>query len=135
MDRRRMIHRGWALALAFAALALPDWAGARTTKHSGTVLALDRTASVIVLAEIGPWRVRGGATVITRRTILVTPRTEFTQVKRVSRVGATGWIGDFAEVPLNAWEVRQGDFVTAEVRYEDQRLTALKVTVVALGER
>jgi hypothetical protein len=34
-------------------------------KHSGTIVAIDDKAGTIRLAEIGPWKVRDGKTVIT----------------------------------------------------------------------
>jgi hypothetical protein len=60
----------------------------------------------------------------------VTPSTEFATVKRAQGTAPSGWIGDYVESTLHAWEVKPGDFVTAEVRRETQGLQALKITVV-----
>jgi hypothetical protein len=124
-----VIRRGWLPALAL--LALPLWAGAEAGNHSGTVQTLNKDAGTIVLGEIGPWRVKEGVTEVTERTIIVTKATEFSQARRAAGAGPGGWIGEFVEVKLTPWEVRKGDFVTVEVSQEGERLTALKVTVVA----
>ena len=124
---------GW-LAVMVVALGFPLRAGAETTNISGTILALDKEAGTIVVGEIGPWRVKDGVTEITPRTLSVTAATEFRQVKRAPGIGPRGWVGDFVEVALGAWELKQGDFVTVEVRHEGPRLTAVKVAVAALVE-
>lgn len=129
MNETKRIRVIGVVAALGLALALPAWAGSETTNISGTVLALNRDAGTIVLGEIGPWRVKGGATEVTPRTIAVTSATEFKQVKRASGAGASGWVGDFVEVGLGAWEIKKGDFVTVQVRQEGPRVTALKVEV------
>ena len=133
MNQRRMIGLG-GLLVAIVLVALPVWALAETTKISGTILALDKEAGTIVVGEIGPWRVKGGVTEVTPRTIAVTSATEFKQVRRATGAGPTGWIGDFVEVGIGAWELKKGDFVTVEVQREGRRLTALKVVVSVLME-
>ena len=114
-------------------LALPLWAG-ETTNISGTILALNKEAGTIVVGEVGPWRVKEGATEITPRTVAVTAGTEFKQVKRAAGAGPTGWVGEFVEVAIAPWELKKGDFVTVQVRPEGARLTAVKVAVSALVE-
>ncbi|MBI3030775.1 MAG: hypothetical protein HYY64_14815, partial [Candidatus Rokubacteria bacterium] len=69
------------LAAILLALTLPLWAE-ETTNISGTILALNREAGTIVVGEVGPWRVKAGATEVTPRTVAVTAGTEFKQVKR-----------------------------------------------------
>jgi hypothetical protein len=91
---------------------------------------VDQSAGTVVLAEIGPWHIKGGETEITRRTIAVTSATEFARVKRMADAGPSGWRGDFAEAPLPAWQVKPGDFVTVMTRDEDRPPTAVKITVI-----
>lgn len=130
MNRRQMFRTFRVLGVALVSLALPVWAEAPTTSHSGIIMAVNKAAGTIVLGEIGPWRVKDGATEITERTIAVTPATQFKQVKRTPGAGPAGWIGELVEVRLGAWEVKKGDFVTVEVRREGQRLSALAIVVV-----
>ena len=123
---------GFVVAL-LVVLALPLWAG-ETTNISGTIVALNKEAGTIVVGEVGPWRVKEGATEITPRTVAVTAGTEFKQVRRAEGAGPTGWVGEFVEVAIGPWELKKGDFVTVQVRHEEQRLTALKVAVSAVVE-
>ena len=123
---------GFVVAL-LVVLALPLWAG-ETTNISGTIVALNKEAGTIVVGEVGPWRVKEGATEITPRTVAVTAGTEFKQVRRAEGAGPTGWVGEFVEVAIGRWELKKGDFVTVQVRHEEQRLTALKVAVSAVVE-
>jgi hypothetical protein len=124
-----MLRTGLFLMLALLTLAWSGAAGAGN--HSGTIAKIDKEAGVIVLDEVGPWRVKGGVTEITKRVANVIPSTSFARVTRGPGAGASGWIGDFVEEPLKAWDVKEGDFVTMEARREGKRLVALKVTVVA----
>ncbi len=128
--------KGAALLVAAAVLALGGLpaGAAELMKHSGTVLAVDRTAGTLVLGEIGPWRVERGETRITRLTISMVPVTEFTLAERATD-GAAGFPGAFLELPLDPWYVKEGDFVTVTCLHEGQRLTALKVTVSKPDER
>lgn len=116
-------------------LALPVRAEDPTTRHSGIIMAVNKTAGTMVLGEVGPWRVKDGATEITERTVVVTSATKFTRVKRATGPGPSGWVGDFAEERIGAWEVKKGGFVTIEARREGQRLTALTIVVVMPSER
>jgi hypothetical protein len=113
-------------------LALAGIAGAQeVTKHSGVIVDADERAGILVLAEVGPWQVRDGATVITYRRITLTPRTEFTIVFRAEET-ASGFRNDFVETPLEPWAVYLDDHVTIECRHEGARLVALKMTVTDL---
>jgi hypothetical protein len=113
-------------------LALAGIAGAQeVTKHSGVIVDADEQAGILVLAEVGPWQVRDGATVITYRTITLTPRTEFAIVFRAEDA-ASGFPNDFVETPLEPWAVYLDDHVTIECRQEGARLVALKMTVTDL---
>ena len=74
-----------ALALAAAPAAAAD--AARATRHSGTVVSVDPRGGVIVMEEIGPWRVEEGTTVVTRRTIRLMPETKVNTFIRVDVPG------------------------------------------------
>ena len=129
-----MIEVTGLLAAILLALALPAWGGAETTNISGTILALNKEAGTIVVGEVGPWRVKEGATEITSRTVAVTAGTEFKQVRRAEGQGPTGWVGEFLEVAIAPWGLKKGDFVTVQVRREGPQLTALTVAVTAVVE-
>jgi hypothetical protein len=64
----------------------------------------------------------------------VTPSTEFLRVKRASGTAPSGWLGDYVETTLPAWELKPGDFVTATADAAKDRLTATKIVVVDMTE-
>ena len=99
----------------------------QTLKHSGSIVSVAENAKTFVLAEVGPWRVRKGATVITYRTIALTPETEFAIVARATAPG--GFAGDLVESRLGPEDVYVNDYVTVDCRHEGKRLVALKITV------
>lgn len=105
----------------------PGVPAAASERHSGTVVALDPEGGVMILEEVGPWRVERGRTVLTRRTIRLTPETRFNVFIRVSVPGA--FAGDFLEVALEATDIATGDFVTAECARQGRQLVALTVTL------
>lgn len=118
--------------LLIAALLLGLGAGAtEAADFSGTVAAVNRDTGTIVIAEIGPWQVKGGQTLVTERTIAVAPSTRFVAVRRSRDTGPSGFTGEFVDVPLDPWAVKQGDFVTVRAVKAGDRLTALTVTVAA----
>jgi hypothetical protein len=127
---RRAISIPVMLVLAVA-LATSAADAARTTRHSGTVLAIDLERRVMVVGEVGPWRLERGETAVTRRTISLTRETQFNLFMRVNRPGA--FAGDFIEVALDAEDVAPDDFVTAECVQKEGRLVAVTVTVAELG--
>ena len=102
--------------------------------HSGTVTAVDPDKRTIVIEEVGPWHVKDGQTEITRQTIAVAPSAQFVASKRTSEPGPAGWPGEFVEVPLGAWAVKPGDFVTVHVEKVRKRATATKITVAEAAE-
>jgi len=112
-----------------AALAL-SLGTALASDHSGTVITVDPGKGTMILGEVGPWRLRDGQTVITRRTIAVGPSASFVGAKRSREPGPGGWPGEFVEVKLGAWAVKPGDFVTVRVDETGARWTATRVTVV-----
>jgi hypothetical protein len=129
-----MIRSASSLALVLALgmlLAVPPTDAARTTAYSGTVVAVDPQGGVLILDELGPWRLAHGQTVLTRRTVTVTPETTFNTFIRVNVLGA--FAGDFLEVALDAEDVTPGDFVTAECFLERGRLVAVRVTIAEVN--
>jgi hypothetical protein len=115
-----------ALVLGLAPAGLTA-AAARTTTHSGTVVAIDPEGGMLIIEELGPWRVEQGRSVVTRRTVALTADTKFRSFIRVTVPGA--FAGDFLEVALEADSVTPGDFVTAQCALERGRLVALRVTI------
>lgn len=124
--------RGWAIALAIAALvsAGPTGVSADATRHSGTLTEVDRGEGTVTIDEVGPWQLRDGQTVVTPRTVFVTPATEFVQAKRRDEAVPGAWPGGFAEQRIAVDQIKPGDFVTLEVILQDGRATARKVTLV-----
>jgi hypothetical protein len=130
-DRPRLIDVAVVLAVLLV-LALAEAAGAqRLERHSGVIADANERAGTLLLAEVGPWRVRDGRTVITYRTIAFTPATEFALAFRAEHPDG-GFTGDFIETPLEPWAVYVGDHVTIECRQEGKRLVAVKMTVTDL---
>jgi hypothetical protein len=114
------------------ALALAGPASAQEVMtHSGIILDADERAGTLVLGEVGPWKLRAGATVITRLTIVFTPETEFTIAFRAEEP-ASGFPNDFVEAPIDPAGVFVGDHVTILCRHDGARLVALKLTVTDL---
>jgi hypothetical protein len=108
------------------ALAAPATAG-EIMKHSGSIVSIAPGARSFVLAEVGPWEVRDGGTVLTYRTITLTRETEYAIVGRVEE-SRSGFAGDFMEVSVEPDEIYLNDYVTIDCRHEGTRLVALKVT-------
>ena len=131
MDMLRWLTIAAALIAALTAAGAGD--AQERMKHSGTIVAIDAEAGTIRLAEVGPWTVRGGETVITYRTIVVTPATEFAIVGRDH--GTAGeWPGAFVESPLPRDGLYVDDWVTVDCVHEGARQIALKITVSEVFE-
>jgi len=96
--------------------------------YSGTVKTIDRATRTLVLDEVGPWKVVRGATQLTERTIALTPRTEILLVRRAPEGGA--FPNDFVRTALAPADLAAGDFITARVAREGDRLVAVVITVV-----
>lgn len=92
-------------------------------------LAAEFRLRLVVLAEVGPWQVRDGATVIAYRTITLTLQTTYALVAR-SQAAPSGFGGDFVETSLGRDRLYLNDHVTVDCRHEGQRLLALKITVI-----
>jgi hypothetical protein len=124
-----MKARGLRAAIVVILVGLAASAGAaETMKHSGSIFAIGDDATTFVLAEVGPWEVRGGATVITYRTITVTPETRFAIVGRDADT-ASGFPGEFLEMPLGPDGIYLNDYVTIDCLHDGTRMIALKITV------
>jgi hypothetical protein len=130
MDTARALR--WIAAAAMAAIvawAIPTWSDGQEHRYSGTVAVVDRSAGAIVIEDMGPWRIKDGVTQVERRTIGVTPSTEFVSVKRASGPAPSGWVGDFIESGLSAWQVRPGDWVTVIVTADERPPRATRIYV------
>ena len=129
-----MRHRAMFASLFAALLALTASASSEElVRHSGSIVAIADDARTFVLAEVGPWQVRTGATVTTYRTITLMPETQFAIVGRVDDA-PSGFPGDFVETPLGPEAVYLNDYVTVECRHEGKQLLALKITVAELAD-
>ena len=124
---------GWLLGLSLLVLVAPGRAEPATAVRSGPVMAVDQGAGTIVMGDMGP-RLKSGESQVRRYTIRVTPSTEFVRVKRAAGVAPSGWLGDYVETRLAAWDVKPGDWVTIAVEQDRQRATATKITVVDMSE-
>jgi hypothetical protein len=130
MDTRRTTR--WVAALAIVAIigwVIPAWSGGEERKYSGTVAAVDPSAGTIVVDGMGPWQVKEGVTQVEHRRIHVTPSTEFVSVKRAIGPAPSGWVGDFVESPLSAWQVKPGEWVTVTVQADHGRPTAVRISI------
>jgi len=97
-------------------------------KHSGTIVSIAKDGSKLVLAEVGPWQTRNGATLFTYRTITITPDTRLAIVGRAEGI-AGGFLGDFVELGIDREGLYVDDYVTVDCLHVGKRLIALKVTV------
>ena len=105
-------------------------AASDSVKHSGSIVSIGRD-STFVLAEVGPWSTRNGATVITHRTITLVDDTRYALARREEDSGA-GFPGGFVEYSVGPEHVYLDDYVTVECRHEGARLVAVKITAILL---
>jgi hypothetical protein len=122
------------LAVSLAAPAVAGRGEAAERRYSGAVAMVDRAAGTIVVEGMGPWRVKDGVTQVERRTIAVTASTALMGIKRASGVAPSGWMGDYVESALPAWQVKPGDWVTVILEPDGGRPTASRIDVVEPGE-
>ncbi len=124
---------GWLLGL-FSLLAVTSaCAETVTARHSGVVVAVDKAAGTIVLGDMGP-KPKSGGSKLTHYTTTLTPSTAFVRVRRGAGTAPSGWVGDYVETKLQAWDIKPGDWVTVGVEAGKQRMTAVTVTVVDTTE-
>jgi hypothetical protein len=132
IDRRRIWWWWLAGALGLGLmLASPAWAGG--ARHSGSLAAVDPQAGTIVLDEVGPWKVRNGATVVTKRTIAVPADATLVIVRRAPQA-PSGYANDWVEERASLAALKPGAFVTAETESRDGRLVAMRVVVATPDE-
>jgi hypothetical protein len=129
MERLSRVLVALVMVLAFSASA----GAAGIERHSGTIVSIAEDARTFVLAEVGPWQVRNGATVLTYRNIALVPETQFAIVARVE-AAPSGFRGDFVEFKIGPERVYLNDRVTVECRHEGKRLVALKISVIEIPE-
>lgn len=107
---------------------------AEGVRHSGTILSVDRDAGAITLGEVGPWVVREGETIITRRIVKITDETAFVRIERMPEA-PSGFPGDFTERRVAPWALQPGDFVTVETAGGGPPLVAVRVAVTVVAAR
>jgi hypothetical protein len=127
MTRPRLDRIAVALVLMMIGLTTPATAAERM-KHSGTIVSVAGDGSKLVLAEVGPWQTRNGATVFTYRTITLTSDTRFAIVGRAVGAG-TGFLADFVELRIDREGLYVDDYITVDCIHVGKRLIALKITV------
>jgi hypothetical protein len=111
-------------------LAPSHAAAIQLESHSGVVVAIDAETGVLIIDEVGPWHAEPGLAMLTRRTIRLTPATEYGLVIRSALLGDDD--GAYIELVLRRGDVLRDDFVTVECVWEGGRLTALAVIVSEL---
>ena len=100
-------------------------------RHSGLIASIGRNGT-FVLTEVGPWAVRDGKVVITKRTITVGSETQYAMTGRVWD-STVAFPGGFAEWSVLPDGIYVGDYVTVECRRAGKRLLALKIIVTLVG--
>jgi hypothetical protein len=133
MKTYRKILAGWLLGFSLFALAAPGWSRSMTASLAGVVTAVNKAAGTIVMGDTGP-RLKSGESKVTPHTIRVTPSTEFVRIKRAAGAAPSGWLGDYVETKLAAWELKPGDWVAITLAQNKGRPTAAKITVVDTSE-
>lgn len=122
----------WTLTLTALLLGLPGISSAAATDRcSGAVVSIDPAARSLVVAEVGPWQLENGKTVVTTRRMELTPDTVYERVDRSDRA-PSGFAGDFVTSPISGADVAAGDHVTVECERRGARLIAARVTVVKI---
>ena len=128
MSKRMRVWTVGFVGCALLASVSTGWGAAPAKTYAGQILAVDRAAGTIVVGDMGPL-LDDGQSKITHRSIRVTPATEFASVRRGAGEAPSGWIGDFVEQRLPAWDVKPGDFVAVTVA-SGAGPAAVKVMVV-----
>jgi len=123
----------WVLAIVVTGCLLTaDADGQERPKHSGTIVAVARDAQTITVEEMGPWT--GPTTSPLRRTVKLTSQTRIGLAARSTPAPTSGgWPGDFQESPLEATDLRPGDFVTVTATTAGGEVVAESVAVMRLA--
>lgn len=131
---RRISHPalGLVLAAALAVGATVPAAAAEGERRSGTVVAVDRAMSTVVVEEIGPGRGAQGNEVA-RHRIALEPTTPVVGIARAAGRSPDGWDRGFVQTQLSREALTEGAFVTVTLRRAEGQLTAEQVTVVTPG--
>ena len=132
MNKRDRIWITVVIGLVVA--TIPGRSGAEGGKYSGTVIGVDQAAGTIVVEGMGPWQIENGVTQVQRRTIAITPSTDFVRLERATGPAPSGWVGDFVESKLAERQVRPGEWVTVTLAPEDRRPTAVRIDVWQPGK-
>jgi hypothetical protein len=96
---------------------------------SGAVVSIDPAAGTLLVAEVGPWQVKDGATVTTPRRFDLTAATVYERVARAKQA-PSGYAGDFVQTPIAPADIAVGDHVTIQCEERGARLIAAKVSVM-----
>jgi hypothetical protein len=118
------------LILGTLLLAAPALA-AVTTRHSGSIVSesANHAGVTITIAEMGAWH--GPTTRPAHRTFHLTPATK---VELVARGNGSGhYENGFVERPLEARDLRPGDYATVTVEREAGKPVVTMVEVVRLA--
>lgn len=119
-----------ALSLLIGALlaASPAVAGA-AVQHVGSIVAENLKEGTLTIAEMGPWY--GPGTHPVRREFHLAPSTTVRMVMRASEPG--GFTGAFVEKPMQAKDLRLGDYATVTVEREAGKVVATEIEVIRPG--
>lgn len=130
MKRRQIL--GPSLLVVLLALMAPASA-ADTVKYSGSIVSIAEDVGSFVLAEVGPWQIRRGETVVTRRTITLAPDTQYALIARAD-AAPSGFEGDWVETTIGPEHVYLHDHITVDCRSDGERLVARKITVIEVPD-
>jgi hypothetical protein len=125
-----MVRLGPVVAAVVLVLALAGTpsVGAQVVKHAGSLLDVDADGGTIMLAEFGPWRIDTETRLITVRSIVVTPETDFGLVYRTTDP-STDPPDDVVVEEAERWAIYPGDFVIVDCVHRDGRAIALRIIV------
>lgn len=125
MIRSRLVSIVLTLVLVVAGHGTALAAG--PVKYSGRIVVIDITRGRLIIDEIGR-QVPGRFAEVIRRTIVLTPTTDYLIALRANPLG--GFPGDFIAGQLESDDMEVGDLVTADCLRDGSRLIARTVTLV-----
>ncbi|MCL6639922.1 MAG: hypothetical protein K6T92_00975 [Candidatus Rokubacteria bacterium] len=124
---RRLLARLAAAGVLPVAALLPAFTAEAEERVSGTVLAVDPAAEVLVVEELTASS--GPAPNAVQRRFTLAPNTTVTLAHR-SPDAPGGWPHAYTATPLGVDQLRPGDFVTVTFVPDGDRLLARLVSVV-----